>query len=52
MLEWILCLIGCVLILIGGFAFGFAAKSKDVLTKLRERGWKIEPPDIEEEVKK
>ena len=51
-MEYIFAFIGVAFAFISGFGFGFATKSKDVVTKLKERGWKIEPPDIEDEVNK
>ena len=51
-MEYIFAFNGVAFAFISGFGFGFAIKSKDVVTKLKERGWKIEPPDIEDEVKR
>ena len=49
-MEYIFAFIGVAFAFISGFGFGFATKSKNVVTKLKERGWKIEQPDIEKEV--
>lgn len=51
-MEWFFACIGVAFSFISGFGFGYSCKAKTMVMELRKRGWKIEPPDIEKEVKK